>query len=336
MKKGSLLCLFLCVLLSSCNSSKVDDVLDLADGVPRKPIDTTKLGVNAFVNDRQFGSIADQFSEIKNVLRLNFVRVLFAWNNDVQPSPEASPDFSFYDRIIRDVPEGMDVLVIVTGLPSWMHNSDNWVSANPRTDFVNLWVKRVVQRYAQNGQIVGWEIWNEPNESSDPDNAVMDIANNAENYVEILAAASAICKDLAPGKLVVSGATTSINQNYPDALNYNRDMRDAGAAALVDVRAVHYYGKQFENVVRPDGIESFLNGLTRPIWITESGAQGVDKQLAYGEQVWPYLLEHIPGIARIYQYQFAEATSSATTYGLKNLTPGQELSDLYVFLRDRP
>jgi hypothetical protein len=112
-------------------------------------------------------------------------------------------------------------------------------------------------------------------------------------------------------------------------------MRDAGAQVFLDRWAVHYYGRQFENVRRDGGVSDFLNGLSTPIWVTESGAQGVNEQLKYGEEVWPFLREEIPSIERIYIYQFAEATPADVTYGLRNLTPGLELSDLYISFRDR-
>ena len=38
--------------------------------------------------------------------------------------------------------------------------------------------------------------------------------------------------------LLYLGATTAINQNYSGTLDYNRGMRDAGAADIVDVWAV--------------------------------------------------------------------------------------------------
>jgi hypothetical protein len=87
--------------------------------------------------------------------------------------------------------------------------------------------------------------------------------------------------------------------------------------------------------VRGGGVADFLNGLPKPIWITESGAQGVNSQLEYGERVWPFLTDKIPGIERIYQYQFAEATPADVTYGLRNLSGDLPVSDLYVHLRDR-
>lgn len=324
----------LCALQFACSSSEFKDIVDAIDP-PRKTIDTTKLGINAFANDSRFGSIPSQFNEVKNTLRLNSVRILFAWNDAVQPTPQASPNFSFYDNILAGIPAGVDALVVLTGVPSWMSNSANWDEGNPRTTFVERWVRPVVARYGGNGRVSAWEIWNEPNMVSNADNTTLQLSGGPANYVEMLARAYSVSKDLAPSKKVVSASTTAINQNFPGSLDYNKSMQAAGAENFLDIWGIHYYGKQFENVARPEGVGDFLNGLTKPIWVTESGEQGVNKQLAYGEQTWPFLLDEIGGIERIYIYQFTEATPPESTYGLRNLSQTMPVSDLYVYLRDR-
>lgn len=328
--------LLLAVALSAagCNSS-LSDIIEVIEEPSRKTIDTTRLGVNAFFNDARFGSISDQAQEVRNTLGLRYVRVLFAWNDQVQPSPDAAINFSFYDAILAAIPSDTQVLVVLTDVPSWMSNQAHWIGGNPRITVAERWIRRAIARYRENGKIVGWQIWNEPNNPSFAENTTIGVVDNPENYVELLAASQSIAKDLTPNKLVLNAATTAINQNFPDTLRYNRAMRDAGARELVDVWAMHYYGRQFENVVRSGGVEDFIDGLNLPVWVTESGAQGVNSQLAYGEQVWPYLIEKMPSIERIFIYQFTDATPADVTYGLRNLTPGLTVSDLYVHLRDR-
>jgi len=111
-------------------------------------------------------------------------------------------------------------------------------------------------------------------------------------------------------------------------------MRDAGASEFADVWAIHYYGKQFERVLQNGGVADFVNGLDPRIWVTESNAQGVNEQLGYGEQVWPFLIDEMPAIERIYVYQFTDATGPDQTYGLRNLSGEFPVSDLYIWLRD--
>src|SRR5690606_6259339 len=152
----------------------------------------------------------------------------------------------------------------------------------------------------------GFQIWNEPNMAANPENTTLDVVQNPANYVEMLARAHNVVENLAPGKLVLNAATTSINQNFPHSLDYNKGMREAGAQSFLDVWAIHYYGEQFERVIQPDGVREFLRGIGGRVWVTESGRQGVTAQLAYGETAWPFLLEKIPNIERIYIYQFTE------------------------------
>jgi Glycosyl hydrolase catalytic core len=321
--------------ISACNSDSVDeikDAIDIADGVPRKDIDPNRVGVNCFFNDNRFGGISSQYNEVKETLKLRFIRVLMAWNDQVQPTPEAEPNFSFYDDIMSNVPPGVDILVILTDVPSWMANQANWTGGNPRTTFVEKWVKKAVDRYKERTSIVGWQIWNEPNQIGRTDNEVLSLSVNPTNYLELLASAQNACKDLAPSKAVINAATTAIN---PETLDYNRALRDGGIESLVDVYAIHYYGRQFENVVRSGGVRDFLKSMSKRIWVTESGAQGVNEQLKYVEQVWPFLDDQIGKIDRFYYYQAFDGGDPNITYGLRNLTAGKALSDLYIFLRDR-
>lgn len=304
--------------------------------LPKGKIDTTRLGVNAFANDLRFGSIKQQYLEVRNTLKLRYVRVLFAWNDQVQPTRNSTPNFSFYDDIANNLPAGVEAMVVLTGLPSWMKDSRNWIEGNPRKTFVQLWVQPVVSRYSTSRAISAWQIVNEPNMLSNPDNITLDIASKPENYVELLGFAYPVVKRVAPSDKVVGAATTAINQNYPRSLNYNKAMKNNGAQQLMDVWALHYYGVQIENVLRPGGVKSFVKGLTRPVWITESGEKGTTKQKSYAERVWPFLLSQMSGIQRIYIYQFTDSSAADVTYGLKNLTAGRTVSDLYIYLRDTP
>jgi hypothetical protein len=215
-----------------------------------------------------------------------------------------------------------------------MGNRSAWVDGNPRTTFVKRWVEPLVARYAANPRVVGFQIWNEPNAPGRFDNSVLELDTNAVNYLELLAQSHSAIKRIAPGKLVVNAATTAINQNYPNTLDYNRTLRDNGILNFIDVFAIHYYGRQYENVVRSGGVQDFLSSMGNRIWVTESGAQGVTEQLKYVEQTWPFLSERIPAIERFYYYQMYETGDPATSYGLKNGSSTQPVSDLYVWLRD--
>ena len=316
---------------SEISSKGLEDIF-----TPRRPIPYSTLGTNAFVNDARFGSIRAQFREVSSTLRIKKVRVLFAWNDQVQPTPSSKPNFGFYDQIVNSLPTGSEALVIVTGVPSWMKDSRNWIGGNPRTTFIELWAKKVAARYARRGRVGAFQIWNEPNNPSFKENITLDVLTKPENYVELLALGYNSIKAVAPRKRVVNGATTAIAQNFPATLNYNKSMVAAGALSFVDVYAIHFYGKSIERVILPGGVADFVKTIAKPVWVTETGAQGINKQLNYAERIFAFLREQMPGIARIYLYQFTESSPASSTYGLRNLTPGLSVSDLYINLRDRP
>jgi hypothetical protein len=303
--------------------------------IPRKEVPFSLLGVNAFVNDPRFGSIRNQFREVKGTLRLRRVRVLLAWNDQIQPTPSSEPFFGFYDDIVRSLPVGVEAVAVLTGVPSWMSDSRNWINGDPRQTFVDLWVKKVISRYRRRGRLAGYQIWNEPNNPDFVENVTLDVLTKPTNYVELLARAHSAIKGVARRKKVINAATTAIAQNFPSTLDYNRAMVEAGILSFTDAYAIHYYGKNIERVLLPGGVADFLNGLGREIWVTESGVQGVNRQLEYAQRIFPFIKSRVPSIRRIYWYQFTDDAPSDSTYGLRNLSPGAFVSDLYVHLRDR-
>lgn len=328
-----LLTVLMAVFFAACDQAN-KDTLDLAMDPPsRKPIDRAKFGVNNFFVDPQFGNIPAQFAEIKNTLKISHLRILLAWTEDVHPNSGDLPFFGFYDEILSNIPPGVDVLPVLAHTPNWMNNSQNWVDGNPRKTFVERWVRPVIERYRNNGAIVGWEIWNEPDLTVVASDAVLGL-EQAENYAELIGLASAVSRQLSPNKKVVLGATSSIQQNFPQILDYNKKLRNLGVANLVDVWGVHFYGKQYEKVVQGKGVADFLNSLDKPIWVTESGEQGPNNQRDYVERTWPFLSEEIPRIDRFYYFIFASTAPVEQNYGLRLADSAFPISDLYLSLRD--
>lgn len=322
------------VALLGCGSD-ASDLLDVTLNPPdRKPIDPDRTGVNNFFVDSQFGDISTQAHTIRDTLKLHFVRVLFAWTSDVQSSPDADPNYSFYDSILDNIPSGVDVLVVLSHTPNWMTDSNNWIGGDPRETWVQRWLKPTVQRYAGNGKIIGYEIFNEPDLITVASDTVLGVSD-PNNYFQMLNSGSSVIRSIDPTKLVLNAATRSIQQDFPNPLNFNRDLKNLGAEALVDVWNVHYYGKQFDNFTQ--GVDSFLGDLGVPIWVTESGEQGPTQQLAYVETVWPFLDDQLGAgkIQRFYYYQFASPEPVDQNYGIFTTNSSFPISDLGIFLKDR-
>lgn len=323
--------LFAATAAISCNSSS-EELLDIiVDPPDRKEIDVSMMGVNNFFLTNQQGGFGEQLVEIRDTLGLKFVRVLFAWTDDVQPAPGVAPFYGFYDEIVDSIPPGIDILPVLVHTPTWMTDSANWIEGNPRTTWVENWLRPTVERYAGRSGIIGWEVWNEPDLLAVQSDIVLGLDIPA-NYVELLSASNAVIRSVDPTKLIVIAATESINQDFPNNLNYNKDLQMLGAEALVDVWNIHYYGEQFERIVVSGGIADFLGGLSKAVWVTESGEANPSGQLPYVETVWPFLREKIPNITRIYYYRYANF-GVEPPYGLRQ--GGNSVSDLYIHLRDR-
>lgn len=302
--------------------------------LPRRELNPNLLAVNSFLNDGRFGSIEAQLSEIKNTLGLKHIRILINWDNNVQPTPDAIPNFAFYDEIISKIPSGVVATAVVTGLPSWMENSANWLGGNPRNTFVRRWLTKVAKRYARKSKLRAIQVWNEPNDTANPHNVILGVSDSASNYLALLKQARPIIRKYG-NKKILNAATTSIAQNYPSSLNYNKALQAAEVEKYVDYFAIHYYGSSYERLFFSGGIVEFLKSLRKPIWITESGKQGVLEQLEYAERTWPLLKELVPSIQRIFIYQFTDSLAADDTWGLKTLDPNFPISDLYLWLRDR-
>ncbi|HMO17096.1 MAG TPA: cellulase family glycosylhydrolase [Oligoflexia bacterium] len=324
-------------LIASCSffaCSDASDLLSLALSPPkREPIQKELVGVNNFFVDREFGSISEQYDDISKTLGLRFVRVLFAWTDDVQRSPNTSPNFSFYDDILAKAPPDVDILVVLAHTPRWFSNPGTRIDPNPRLAWIEQWLKPTISRYRNHPRIIGFEIFNEPDLLILPQDAILDL-QNPENYFEMLAEGYRASKSIAPSKLAIMTGTTSIQQSFPTTLRYNQRLRDLGAESFTDVWNIHYYSSSYESVVTSNGVADFLNRIGKPVWVTESGAQGPNNQLAYVETAWPFLKSKIGSIERFYQYQYGETGPIETNYGLRTTNREFPLSDLYIHLRD--
>lgn len=327
-----LICLICTFVVFSACSSREKELLELALKPPdRKPLDRSIIGVNNFFVDSEFGSIDQQFSDIRSTLGIRFVRILAAWTTDVQPNPRTKPTFDLLDKIISKIPPDVDVLIVVSHAPNWMLDANNWTAdGNPRHTWVENWLQPLIERYAENSHIIGWEIWNEPDLPILPGDNALGLTDPV-NYFELLTDSSQLIRQLDPSKLVVIAATQSIQQDFPNRLHYNEALKNLGAENLIDIWNIHYYGKQFERAIE---VADFLRGISLPIWITESGQHGPNEQLSYVETTWPFLKEKIPHIQRIYYYKYDSLEPITQNLGLRTTDTQFPVSDLYVHLRD--
>ena len=324
---------FCVAAIAGCNAANsIKDLADTITGTPgRETIDRSIVGVtNFFLEQDKFGTYDQQFNEISSTLGLHYVRILAAWTDGAQSGPNADIDFGYLDDIVSRIPAGVDVLIVLAHTPSWMTKPANWVNGDPRLTFIQKWVRLVVSHFAGHSGIVGYEVWNEPDLTTVASDSVLGLEQPA-NYYDLLSRAAPVIRSLDPTRLVVLAATSSIQQGYPAALTYNQELQTLGAEKYIDIWNIHVYGRQFEKF---GPIITFLNSLSEPIWVTESGAQGPEEQLAYVEQMWPYLTKNVSAIQRIYYYEFASSAALDENFGLRTNDSAHPVSDLYVWLRD--
>lgn len=321
-------------LLLGCNlSDHKDKIRAVIDEPPKKNVPVEKLGLNAFFNDSRFGSLAFQINDVVNNLRINRLRILLRWDDFAHPSRDVKPAFSLMNDILSNLPSNVKVLVITTGTPSWMKNHRTWVQGDPVRTFIDLWFTPFVEFIARFSQVEAIQIWNEPNDMAQPENQIMNFSN-PENYLRMLSMGAQVIRSVNSRIKVVNAATTAVNQRGHNALEYNKKLISLGAHHIVDVWAFHYYGRQFERFFQNGGVKDVVERVGKRVWITESGEQGVDKQLDYAQRVWPFLFENLKNLERIYVYQYTENSPPDRTYGLRNLS-SRPFSDLYQFLAER-
>lgn len=322
--------LLACFALQGCiDKEKIEAVINEPR---RKQIPLGRLGLNAFFNDERFGSVRSQVNDVTQNLKFRKLRLLLRWDDNAHPVPGLEPNFAFLDTVLSKIPRGTEILLVTTGIPSWMRDPQNWYNNNPRESFIRFWLNPLLDEISKYDIVKAIQVWNEPNDRSAIENSVMGF-NSPSNYYEMLVLAKDLFEKKRIRKELINAATTAINQKSNDALEYNKRLISLGAHNLVDKWAIHFYGKQFDRVFTRGGVKDVLSRTRKAIIITESGEKGINKQLDYAERVWPFLIESLGNIELIYIYTYTEDAPAESTYGLRNLSKNP-FSDLYLKLLD--
>jgi len=316
------------------NNVKGREPFSLVDILPLGRLSHRTLGLNAFANERVFGSIRSQYREAVNVLKIPRVRILFSWNDQIQANSDAPPFWGFYDEIIRSLPRGSRAIIVVTGLPSWARNKGDPLYR--QSLFLNDWFRKVLSRYGRISSIEGFQLWNEPNDKNNLDNEFLGFSDNPEQFVRFTQSGRLIQENFNIRTKLISAAPTSIIQNFPQTANYFKSMLDSGLQDTVDIISLHFYGESIERLLATNIITAQILRLTKPLWITESGIKGADNQEQYARRLWPYLFSIFPSLKRIYIYQFTDSLPSDQTFGIRSGSDGKTYSGLYYYLRNQP
>ena len=218
--------------------------------------------------------------------------------------------------------QNLKAIAVLTALPQWVK-----ASPNKEALYVDKFIKVVANTFKGSNSIIGYQIWNEPNDASNDDNGILGFSD-PQKYFELVQKAAPAIKAISPNKLVLNASTTSIIQNYRDTISYNEKLMSLGIESYIDKYAFHYYGDPYTTLLRPYGALEFLKSVSIPLWVTEVGTPHFDKHSSYAKIKIPYLLSRLGNLERVFWYQF-DGGPGDKEY---NITNGVDTSTLYQYL----
>lgn len=171
-------------------------------------------------------------------------------------------NFSIYETALqRLAARGMKALFILSyGHPD--HGRGAPVTAQDREAYLNF--ARQAAQFAKGRNVMGFEIWNEP------DNNQYWTNGSAQTYAQLLEPARAAVKSIDPTRLVMNGGISWVN------LPYIMELANTGKLAKLDAFAIHPY----RNATSPETFAADLaalrftlksKGVNAPVMVTEWG-----------------------------------------------------------------
>ena len=283
-------------------------------------IDKSKFGLNAFFNLPLFESenIKNQALDIKNNFKVNNIRVLLSWSDDIQPTPDSNIFFGFIDDVLNNIPVGMNVILVIGNVPSWVPKDSHKVR-----DLFEDFCKKIILRYKGHRRILGFEISNEPNTNMFVENKKLGFVDEPYIYCLFLGRIYKYAKLIGCKKYIISAATTSIIQNYPSTLKYFEHMLKIGIERNCDIINIHWYGNNLYTMFKKNGALDLLRTIKKPIFITEIGTKVESDQINYLQKNMNFLLDEIKNIKLVFWYHY----DGDDEYGMRK--PDKTVTKLY-------
>jgi VCBS repeat-containing protein len=259
-------------------------------------IDQRATTVAMNVQDMYFYSQADtdRTLDLLKAEGVNTIRIMIPW-----AGVEATNDVWTWDAVDRMVNSAtardMKIIGILNSPPAWAVVPGTAALAGAPADPQEYaeFAGMVATRYA--GKVSAYEIWNEPNY-----NEYWQPAPDAAQYTALLKAAYTAIKAADPNAVVVAGAiaaTTNIDGQAVDAVQFVTQMYQAGAAGYFDALSFHpyhYFLKFSDGGTYPTSPLTMLNEIhnvmvaygdgNKKIWATEYGEPSIlgdDVQAAF-------------------------------------------------------
>jgi hypothetical protein len=252
-----------------------------------------EVGMNVFLEQEVEPDKRQRSLDLLRAAGVTWIRQELPWEQiePVAKGQTRDPNFNgttwakFDDIVDRSAATGMQVMLRLDTSPRWALPADAPDGLSPPVDFQDYFdfVGKVATRYR--GRVAAYQIWNEPNLTSEWGHRPPDPAA----YARLLRGASERIRAADPHAQVVMAALSPTLTQNADALNeliYLQQLYDAGVRGSFDVMAVQAYGlrggpddprmAEFTDVTfsRPVQVHAVLarNGDGDvPMWATEMG-----------------------------------------------------------------
>lgn len=227
----------------------------------------SRLSVNA-----RYYKISDTSARLAAEAGFSTVRVDLFWET---VEKNGKFDFSVFDAVLKRLAQqGLKALFILDyGHPD--HGVGAPVTEEQRNAFVEY--AKQATRFAAGRNVVGFEVWNEP------DSTKYWVNGDPQTYAQLLNAARTAIKSIDPTRLVTNGGPSWFD------FNYILSLANTGSLAQVDAFAIHGYRGKSNS---PEGFAPDLRrlqhllqskGLNQPVWTTEWGTSSAGlNTTAYG------------------------------------------------------
>ena len=254
-------------LALACDKCRVDD---------REPLQTY-FGINADpLGELQYTDTRRLFSVLRDS-KAGSVRMPLRWNQ-LQPERDKWV-FARADAAINQLPNDIEVIVVLTGVPDWAKATDpgSLYPFQGLADWGNF-VDVVVKRYKN--RVRHWEIWDSPNTDS------FGPHPTAKGYYDVLKSSYEAIKAIDPKCLVLLGGMDSNGVAANPASktrveNFLVDLYEAGGGSYFDACNIHPYVQPLDGAPRvlelaQDTIKvmSKYGDGDKPLYLTEVGVVG--------------------------------------------------------------
>lgn len=257
----------LTVAVVACDKCRVDN---------REPLQTY-FGINADpMGELRYTDTRRLFSVLRDS-KAGSVRMPLRWSQ-LQPERDKWV-FARADSTINQLPDDIEVIVVLTGVPDWAKAADE-SSLYP---FENLgdwgnFVDVVVKRYKN--RVRHWEIWDSPNtESFGPHPSARGYFDVLKSSYEAIKAIDSKCLVLLGGMDCNGIAAAPASKVRVD--NFLTDLYEAGGSSYFDACNIHPYVQSLDGAPRvlelaQDTIKVMTKygDAEKPLYLTEVGIAG--------------------------------------------------------------